>query len=78
VTMAPGDLLVLYTDGVTEAINEHEEAFGEERLTQVVRQHHDLEAKEVITQIRAAMRAFTGERPRFDDATLVVLKCRGE
>jgi serine phosphatase RsbU (regulator of sigma subunit) len=77
VTMVPGDLLVLYTDGVTEAINEHEEAFGEERLIQAVRQHHDLEAREVIAQIRAAVLAFTGDRPRFDDATLVVLKCRG-
>lgn len=78
VTMAPGDLVVLYTDGVTEAINEHEEAFGEERLAQAVRQHHDLGAAEIIAQIRAAVLAFTGERPRFDDATLVVLKCRGE
>jgi sigma-B regulation protein RsbU (phosphoserine phosphatase) len=69
---------VLYTDGVTEAINGNEEAFGEERLIQAVRQHHDLGAAEIIAQIRAAVLAFTGDRPRFDDATLVVLKCRDE
>lgn len=78
VVMTPGDLLVLYTDGVTEAINGHEEAFEEQRLAQAVRQHHDLGAAEIIAQIRAAVLAFTGDRPRFDDATLVVLKCRDE
>jgi serine phosphatase RsbU (regulator of sigma subunit) len=74
VPLAEDDLVVLYTDGVTEAINEHDEAFGLERLTRVVRDNRTLSAEEIIMKIQDAVIAFAGGRPQFDDIALVVLK----
>ncbi len=72
--LAEGDLVVLYTDGVTEAVNEHDEAFGMERLVQVVRDNRGFSAGDVIRKIQDAVIAFAGGRPQFDDIALVVLK----
>ena len=72
--LAPGDILVLYTDGITEAINEDEEEFGEERLHAVIAEHAALPARELADRVIEAVRAFTENAKPFDDATLVVLK----
>ena len=72
--MGPGDVLVLYTDGVTEAINRAEEDFGEERLAEVVRQVHAQSPADIINSIIAAVTAFAGDMQQFDDFALVVLK----
>ncbi len=77
VTMAAGDVLVCYTDGLTEAINAAEEAFGVERLVAVLTQQHAASAAELVNAINAALRRFT-ERPPFDDLTLVVIKRQPE
>jgi serine phosphatase RsbU (regulator of sigma subunit) len=74
VTIAPGDLLVCYTDGVTEAINADEEPFGVARLVEVVAARRDQPAAAVLSAITEAMLAFTDGRPPFDDVTLVVIK----
>jgi serine phosphatase RsbU (regulator of sigma subunit) len=74
VSLDADDLVVLYTDGVTEAVNEHDEAFGLERLVRVVRDNRDLSAGEVIMKIQDAVIAFAGSRPQFDDIALVVMK----
>ncbi len=74
VDLEPEDLLVLYTDGVTEAINEQEEEFGLERLRRVVVAHRERPAAEIAQAIGDAVAAFTGDVPRFDDLTLVVLR----
>ncbi len=68
-----GDLLVCYTDGVTEAINGADEAFGVARLVEVVATHRDHSATEVRQAITSAMLGFA-EGPPFDDVTLVVIK----
>jgi serine phosphatase RsbU (regulator of sigma subunit)/putative methionine-R-sulfoxide reductase with GAF domain len=73
-TLAPGDVLLLYTDGVTEAINEHEEEFGLERLERITNSALGQSAGAQVSLVDAAVRVFTGERPQFDDFTLVVLK----
>ena len=73
-TLGPGDALVLYTDGVTEAYNEFDEEFGMERLEQVLRDQAHGSAEDVVEAIEAAVDAFVGEIPPFDDFTLVVLK----
>jgi len=73
ITLAPGDILVCYTDGLTEAINGVEEAFGVERLVEVVASNRDQSAEELVASINGALLRFT-ERPPFDDLTLVVLK----
>ncbi|MEW6231279.1 MAG: GAF domain-containing SpoIIE family protein phosphatase [Chloroflexota bacterium] len=74
VRLKPGDVLVLYTDGVTEAWNNWDECFGRERLTQVLRDHHSLAAGDLIQRINDAVAAFVSGAPQSDDATLVVVK----
>jgi len=74
VQLAPGDTLVAYTDGVTEAVDEENQEFGEERLQQILAQATDHSASSLIDLIEAAVRVFTGEREQFDDMTLVVAK----
>ncbi len=69
-----GDLLVMYTDGVTEAINETEAQFEEERLIRVVKESASRTAKEIAEQIINEVKAFQGLQPQSDDITLVVLK----
>ncbi|GAB6286781.1 MAG: hypothetical protein STSR0009_29840 [Methanoregula sp.] len=76
VTLLPGDLVILYTDGVTEAFNTEYHEFGEERLIQIARDCRSLPAPEVIQHILDAVRAFAGSAPQSDDITLVVLRVK--
>ena len=69
-----GDLLVLYTDGVTEAFNDLNEAFGEERLREYVRSNCAKPAPAVLEGLVAEIRRFTGTAAQSDDITLVVVK----
>ena len=73
-TLGAEDVLVLYTDGITEAINAHEEEFGEERLRAAVAESAHLPAQELAQHILESVQRFTGEQELEDDATLVVLK----
>jgi len=69
-----GDVLVLYTDGLTEAINERQEPFGAERLTQVIERCRLLTASGIIDAVRQEIAAFIGSQEAFDDATIVVAR----
>ena len=69
-----GDLLVLFSDGITEAPNRREEQFGEERLMAVVEQTRELPARAICDAILAAVRTFIGDRPAPDDQTLLVVR----
>jgi len=73
-TTEPGDLLVLYTDGVTEAQNEKEEEYGRDRLAQAVRSNHELGARELITALHTEVVEWTGGRGATDDVTFFVIK----
>jgi sigma-B regulation protein RsbU (phosphoserine phosphatase) len=73
-TLTPGDLLVLYTDGVIEAANPNNDLFGTERLVRVVEQLHNSSPKEVMRGIREAIEEFVEDRSPSDDITLIV--CR--
>jgi sigma-B regulation protein RsbU (phosphoserine phosphatase) len=74
VTLAHGDVLVLYTDGITEAIDADEEEFGEERLEELVVQNASCTAQELTDLIINAAAAFASEEGAVDDETLVVIK----
>jgi serine phosphatase RsbU (regulator of sigma subunit) len=76
IDIGPGDTLVLYTDGVTEAVNEKGEAFGEERLKLAIRESRDATAREIILRIQDAVIAFAGTMHQFDDITLLVAKVK--
>jgi len=70
----PGDLLLMYTDGVTDAINAQEEEFGTERLADLVSAHAHQTPAELIAEITRAVTDFAGEGIHFDDVTMVALK----
>lgn len=74
IEMAPGDVLVLYTDGVTEAWNDREQEFGLERLQEVVRESDDLAPEPLIARINEAVHRFVGNLPQADDYTLLVIQ----
>ncbi|HQN90363.1 MAG TPA: SpoIIE family protein phosphatase, partial [Methanoregulaceae archaeon] len=74
VPLHPGDVVVLYTDGVTEATNDRDEEYGVTRLSDIVMASRDLPAREIITTIVEDVIRFTGARPQFDDITLMILK----
>ena len=74
IVLQPGELILLYTDGITEAFNERNEQFEEERLVKVVRENLHLDANEISEQIVNRVIAFQGGVPQSDDLTLVVAK----
>ncbi len=74
VTLEKGDLLVAYSDGVTETQNEDGEEFGEERLVGLIREHRQSSAERLQDLVSDSIRVFAGEAPQYDDITLVVLK----
>lgn len=75
VPLEPGDVLVMYTDGITEIINDAEEEFGVERLEAlVVERAGTASAQQLVDAIQAAAMDFTQGRGAFDDETLVVVK----
>ncbi len=75
VTLAPGDLMVCYTDGVTEAMREGHQDFGEERLYALVdRLPRDLPARAVTDRILAGVAEFLGDEEPQDDVTILVLR----
>lgn len=72
--LAPGDLLCLYSDGVTECINRDEEEFGEERFIEVLRQNREKPASGISEAVTKALLEFAAGAPPADDITLVVAK----
>jgi sigma-B regulation protein RsbU (phosphoserine phosphatase) len=74
IDMAPGDLILMYTDGVTDAINSREEEFGTERLVDLVMINAHQTVDCIVDEITHAVTEFAGEGVRFDDVTLVALK----
>lgn len=74
VDLAAGDLLVIYTDGFSEAMNPKLEEWGETRLLDTVKSCDGLPAKEAICKIMQAADAFASGAPQSDDMTLVILR----
>jgi sigma-B regulation protein RsbU (phosphoserine phosphatase) len=74
ISLAPGDLLVIYTDGYSEAMSTHLEEWGETRLFAAVATCDGLPAKDCISKITQAADAFVSGAPQSDDMTLVILR----
>lgn len=74
VRLSPGDVVVLYTDGVVEAENAAGKPFGVDRLIDTVRRHRRDPAKEIVQAVCDALAEFTGDTPRQDDRTVVVVR----
>ncbi len=73
VKFAPGDLLVLFTDGVTEAQNRQGDFFGDQRLLDVIRRNIDRPAGDIQQAVLDEVQRFTGNTPREDDIALLTL-----
>jgi serine phosphatase RsbU (regulator of sigma subunit) len=74
VKLLPGDLLVICTDGVTEAPNPRAEEYGERRLAELIRRNRDFPVNELMAAIQAGVEEFSGAT-QADDITLIVARC---
>jgi sigma-B regulation protein RsbU (phosphoserine phosphatase) len=72
--LVPGDVVVLYTDGITEAMDKTGELFGEAALARVLSSHRDLDAAGIRERVLREVRSFVGDAEPHDDMTMVVLK----
>jgi serine phosphatase RsbU (regulator of sigma subunit) len=73
--LAPEDMLILYTDGITESFNDRGEEFGEHRLIEALRKHRERPPQAVIESIVDEVREFSPHE-QYDDITLIVARCR--
>jgi len=69
-----GDLLILYTDGVVEAINERKEEFGFDRFSRLIGDNMLLSSDQLVKKIFREVKAFAGTEPQYDDFTLMIVK----
>jgi predicted permease len=74
VDLQAGDVLIAFTDGVTEALNANDEEFGEERLRDLLRQVVHLPVREISLSISEALKCWIKDAPQYDDLTFVVMK----
>jgi sigma-B regulation protein RsbU (phosphoserine phosphatase) len=74
IPVAPGDLIVWFTDGISETMNEAFDCFGEHRLAQVVEQYAHLPFDQLRSYILAELRAFAGSADQHDDMTMILMK----
>jgi phosphoserine phosphatase RsbU/P len=75
ITMRKGDLVLVYTDGVSEAMNAKEEEFGEDRLMQLVKPKLHRSASEISDVVLVGVEEFVQDAPQHDDITLVIVRC---
>jgi sigma-B regulation protein RsbU (phosphoserine phosphatase) len=75
VHLDPGDFVLLYTDGVTDATDAHLQDFGMERLRRVILDHRQSPAADVVAALEQAIGGFTGSAAPFDDIATVVIRC---
>ena len=71
-TLCPGDRMFLYTDGVTEATNAHNQLYGEDRLLAFMNENATVVADALLPALKANIDEFVGEAPQFDDITMVM------
>ena len=72
--LEPGDTLLMYTDGVTEATDTEEKEYGEARLEALLKQSTQADCQQIIDKVKADVKAFVGEAEQSDDITLLALK----
>lgn len=74
--LADGDLVVMYTDGIVEAMNEQGKQYGRKGLSQVVVKNRDLAPKEIVNRIKGDLESFVGSVRQHDDQTVLILKMK--
>ena len=74
IELGTGDVIVLYTDGITEAMNAESDLFGDSRLSRIVEEHGHLESGELRERILREIEAFVGAANQHDDMTMILMK----
>ena len=69
-----GDLFVLFTDGITEAMNAGDDCFGDARLGSIIEEHSHLPPEELRERVLREIAAFVGNAPQHDDMTMLLLR----
>lgn len=72
--LQPGDIIILYTDGIVEAMNEQNEMFGFDRLLEVVGRSGTMSAGALLREINDRVNEFAGSAVQHDDLTVIVIK----
>ncbi len=75
-TVQKGDIIIFFTDGLIEALNQEGRQYGVESLSRVIAQSSSLTAKEIATEVKHNIQAFVGSAGLHDDQTLVVMKIK--
>ncbi|MGF7118557.1 PP2C family protein-serine/threonine phosphatase [Methanobacterium oryzae] len=74
ISLNSGDIMVFYTDGIVDALNEEEESFGIDKLKLLINENYNLPSEDIVLKIKQEISFFSKDNPQFDDMTLVVLK----
>lgn len=77
IELTPGDVLVFYTDGFTEAMDSQAREFGEENLVRLIDSTRHLRVNEMLARIESGVRKFVGNAPQHDDMTMMAMKIMG-
>jgi sigma-B regulation protein RsbU (phosphoserine phosphatase) len=72
--LEPGDKVILYTDGIVEAMNEEEEIYGFERLLDVAKNSQTMTAETLLEEIKGKVNEFAGKAAQHDDITIIVIQ----
>ncbi len=72
--LKPGDVMLLYTDGITEAENWERQQFGQSRLTSLLSRYHQMDAREIKSRIISDVHAYIGKARIYDDISMLVVK----
>jgi sigma-B regulation protein RsbU (phosphoserine phosphatase) len=75
--LAPGDMLILYTDGVTEAMNAASEVYSDEKLLETIMRSENKTAEGLVREIVQSVHAYAGVESQSDDITILALKYHG-
>lgn len=78
IALSPGDVIVLYTDGISEAMNTDGDLFGEARLSGIIEDHGHLDVSELRERILREVEAFAGAADQNDDLTMIIMKVEAE
>jgi sigma-B regulation protein RsbU (phosphoserine phosphatase) len=78
VVLDTGDTLILYTDGVTKAMDYDTSLFAADRLLNAAEKSKDLPLEDLVTDIITSVKNFTGEEPQSDDITILAVRVRGK
>ena len=77
ITLNPGDMVFLYTDGITEANNDYKGFYGEDRLKEILNKHKDESPDKIIETVKNDIYNFCQSEEQFDDMTMLVIKYNG-